>query len=182
MTKLYLTPKGFAEFFDYSFKSESDKVKAKCIENLYEIILQMSDSLEVCESPIEKLLHLSFIRCSLLHTSHPNTKEDPAWFNFTVVPQYIISLGEDITHRADFLLRIWDRKETNNVVEIVIECDGHDFHEKTKSQAKKDRSRDRKLQNMGYYVLRFTGSEIFEDSFQCVMEAISFGKKKIKPK
>jgi hypothetical protein len=43
---------------------------------------------------------------------------------------------------------------------LVIECDGHDFHEKTREQATKDKSRDRDLLNLGYPVMRFTGSEI----------------------
>lgn len=43
---------------------------------------------------------------------------------------------------------------------VVVECDGHDFHERTKEQAARDRKRDRRLQQLGYVVLRFTGSEI----------------------
>lgn len=55
----------------------------------------------------------------------------------------------------------------------VIECDGHDFHKRTKEQAAKDRSRDRELQQRGYRVLRFTGSEIWKDPFQCADEALT---------
>jgi len=55
----------------------------------------------------------------------------------------------------------------------VIECDGHDFHERTKEQAAKDRSRDRELQQRGYRVLRFTGSEIWKDPFGCADDALT---------
>lgn len=50
---------------------------------------------------------------------------------------------------------------------LVIECDGHDFHERTKRQAKRDRSRDRAFQQAGYTVFRFTGSEIYNDAWEC---------------
>ncbi|WP_160648073.1 endonuclease domain-containing protein [Chengkuizengella marina] len=48
-------------------------------------------------------------------------------------------------------------------LEIIIECDGHDFHEKTKEQAAHDKKRDRFLTEQGYFVLRFTGSEIVKE-------------------
>lgn len=46
---------------------------------------------------------------------------------------------------------------------VAIECDGHDFHEKTKKQAQHDKRRDRDLQILGWSVARFTGSEIVRD-------------------
>lgn len=53
---------------------------------------------------------------------------------------------------------------------IMIECDGHAFHERTKAQAAKDKSRDRQLQAGGFSVLRFTGSEIWADPSKCVRQ------------
>lgn len=55
---------------------------------------------------------------------------------------------------------------------LVIECDGHDFHEKTKEQAKRDKRRDRELSMAGTMVMRFTGSEINADPYGCAREAI----------
>ena len=52
---------------------------------------------------------------------------------------------------------------------VVIECDGHDFHERTKEQAEKDKRRDRVLQFYGYRVHRYTGSEIWRSSGECVL-------------
>jgi very-short-patch-repair endonuclease len=57
---------------------------------------------------------------------------------------------------------------------VVIECDGHDFHERTKEQAKRDKSRDRYMQSIGFRVLRFTGSEIHADALRCAHEAAEF--------
>lgn len=57
---------------------------------------------------------------------------------------------------------------------MVIECDGHNFHERTKAQAKRDRKRDRILQSLGYVVFRFTGSEIWRNPLQCANQAIEY--------
>ena len=43
-------------------------------------------------------------------------------------------------------------------IKIVAECDGHDFHEKTKDQVARDKSRVRDLEIAGWRILRFTGS------------------------
>jgi very-short-patch-repair endonuclease len=43
-------------------------------------------------------------------------------------------------------------------IKIVVECDGHDFHEKTKGQVARDKSRVRDLEIAGWRVLRFPGS------------------------
>lgn len=53
---------------------------------------------------------------------------------------------------------------------IIIECDGHDFHEKTKQQASRDKKRDRDLTTLGYAIYRFTGSEIFKNPSRCFDE------------
>ncbi len=50
---------------------------------------------------------------------------------------------------------------------IVVEVDGHDFHDRTKEQARRDKTRDRTLQSCGYKVFRFAGSEVWKDAFAC---------------
>jgi hypothetical protein len=49
-----------------------------------------------------------------------------------------------------------------------VEIDGHEWHEKTKEQAGKDKKRERDLLSEGYKVIRFTGSEIFHDPYKCI--------------
>lgn len=68
-------------------------------------------------------------------------------------------VGIDRYH-VDFLLA-YRRGGTREVRYAVIECDGHEFHERTKKQAEHDKKRDRRLQELGYPVLRVTGSEIW---------------------
>ena len=55
---------------------------------------------------------------------------------------------------------------------MVIECDGHNFHERTKEQASSDKERDRTLQKFGLLVFRYTGSDIWGDVFGCAHEAL----------
>ena len=57
-------------------------------------------------------------------------------------------------------------------VKLAVECDGHDFHEKTPEQAKRDKSRDRDLLNSGYPVMRFSGGEIHSDPRKCSEQVV----------
>ena len=67
--------------------------------------------------------------------------------------------------RLDFAMFCRDAK-------VAIELDGHEFHERTKDQAERDKSRDRLLQAAGWHVLRFTGSEVWRDAGACAQESI----------
>lgn len=79
-------------------------------------------------------------------------------------------------YRLDFLFQWGD---LSNPLKCAVEIDGHDFHEKTKEQAKRDKERDRALVAAGYTVLRFTGSEVYHNAEGCAREVLSFieGKK-----
>jgi very-short-patch-repair endonuclease len=56
-----------------------------------------------------------------------------------------------------------------NCSKFVVEIDGHEYH-KTKEQRYHDYVRERKLQKKGYYIIRFTASEVFVDADKCVKE------------
>lgn len=114
--------------------------------------------LNECESPIEQILAIqlnSVVR-------RIEMISEACLFE----PQERISVN-DKTYRVDFLMCAL-RGSRN--IQYVIECDGHDFHEKTKEQAKKDKCRDRDLTSAGYKVLRFTGSEIYNSPNGCANE------------
>lgn len=46
---------------------------------------------------------------------------------------------------------------------VAVELDGHDFHERTKEQASRDKKRDRSLLSKGWTTIRFTGSDVVRD-------------------
>lgn len=60
----------------------------------------------------------------------------------------------------------WDKR----LEAMVVECDGHEFHEKTVEQATRDKARDRLLQSCGLFVFRYTGSDIFNRCFDNAKE------------
>ena len=130
----------------------------------------MVNSLIDCESPIEQLLAL---------------KLNEKLYRYYSVQGDIEVLGnennskikiDDKTYRADILLEIAfkNKGKYTDILKLIIECDGHDFHERTKEQVKKDNERTRNLQKAGYEVLRFSGSEIYNNTNKCVNEIIKF--------
>lgn len=69
-------------------------------------------------------------------------------------------------YRVDVLLR-------TSRAAVAVELDGHQWHERTKRQAERDKSRDRDLLIAdGITTIRFTGSEIVRDARFCAEEAI----------
>lgn len=74
-------------------------------------------------------------------------------------------------YKLDLAIKLFSR---NKQLKIAIECDGHDFHEKTKEQASRDKKRDRYLQSQGWFVLRFTGSDIYNRGPECAEEVTQF--------
>lgn len=89
-------------------------------------------------------------------------------------PEILID-GESI--RADIL--IW--KPDDDSVKLVVECDGYDtHHDPNEDRLKhfktfiKDRKRDRKLQDLGYCVRRYSGTEINKTPFECAADLITF--------
>ena len=148
-------------FYDLGDKPES--IFSKCLADYasgMEAFFQ--DCISRCESPIEKLLLAAL--CSRMRLeftffiAHPIMPELGSIKNAVIcTPQ--VDIGP---YRADFVLL--DLRH-NPARRTVIECDGHNFHERTKDQAKRDRSRDRWFAAEGIPVLRFTGSEIYNDPF-----------------
>ena len=82
-------------------------------------------------------------------------------FKFVLHQQKV--LGE---YRVDFALTHAELPEL-----LAIEIDGHDFHERTKEQAARDRLRDRVLLRRGWATIRFTGSEVAWSALGCAREA-----------
>lgn len=65
---------------------------------------------------------------------------------------------------------IYQKNANDEESSAIVECDGHDFHEKTKEQVARDKKRDRYFQSLNMKVIRFSGSEIYKDPFACVDE------------
>ena len=133
---------------------------------------------EKCESPIEKILVAEFLRPwttqawdlrpevllppsgSIEHVEAPPIEGVYLWPQVTIGP-----------YRVDFIVGV--NANYNATSYVIVECDGHEFHERTKAQAQRDKARDRYLTGRGYRILRFTGSEIYRDPEAIWNEIIS---------
>lgn len=97
-------------------------------------------------------------------------REETRREKFKIHPQYKIG-----KYRVDFLI-VKKHNTAPHCELIAIECDGHDFHERTKEQAQRDKQRDRNLQKAGVKVYRFTGSEIWQTDGQCVLDSLGMSE------
>lgn len=76
---------------------------------------------------------------------------------------------KDVLTVADFYIQKRD-------VQLCVYTDGHTYHERTEDQAQRDKRIDRKLQELGFKVLRFTGKEVNENTDKIVTEIQSWLK------
>lgn len=74
---------------------------------------------------------------------------------------------ERIIARADFAF--WLGED----IALLVEVDGHEYHERSREQVMSDRSRDRKMMRCGLPVARFTGTEINREPKACTVEAFA---------
>jgi very-short-patch-repair endonuclease len=67
----------------------------------------------------------------------------------------------------------------NEEIKIAVECDGHDFHEKTPHQAARDSAKNGDLQIAGWRLLRFTGRQIRQNPKYCATRVAELAKNEI---
>lgn len=76
-------------------------------------------------------------------------------------------------YRADFGVMAKAYGKGNAIIKASLECDGHDWHERTKEQVSYGRKRDRQLNTLGIEVLHYPGSDVNRDARQCARDAIN---------
>lgn len=115
--------------------------------------------------------------------------EDFGDFNVKIISQHVIAddkyPGQKGHYRTDFTFEVlrdssikdktddgcfWIHRASEIFARLVVEVDGHEFHERTKEQAARDKSRDRYLTSNGYTIFRFTGSEVYRKPDQMAAE------------
>jgi very-short-patch-repair endonuclease len=148
----------------------------------------ISGWLSFCESPIEQRLglELAYAEVESVYKPRPFTLlYDDKDIDIDELEKYaplhnktreihnnqlylLYNQARILDYRVDFLILYRWKYGSDEIKKIVIECDGQDFHDRTKEQAARDRRRDNDLQLLGFDVLRFTGSQIYKDARGCV--------------
>jgi very-short-patch-repair endonuclease len=128
-------------------------------------------------SPIEQILYFAFETLRYVNgyvkDEPQETPNGPIIVGAGMTPQF--KIGE---YRVDFLAvyggyprhKDW----TQYKKEVVVECDSQEFHERTESERRYEKKRDRYLQSRGYKVFRFTGKEIKDKPFETAAEILSY--------
>ena len=163
---------GFKKITEEMFENEEWNLKDNVCSNIYHDLLcetgdfqyNLAYSLIDCESPIEQLLAVSLERINLLGFYHYNPFIDV----IAIDKQQEIRINKKTIYRVDFLITVHYKNQ--GMKGFVIECDGHEFHQKTKEQVEKDNQRTRDLQMKGFEVVRFSGTEIWHRSYKCACE------------
>lgn len=134
--------------------------------------------LNACGSPIEQLFAIAMMRHRYSYGICLVAPEPGCSFSGFFKSANDVSLQAGLFQQVpaslkarnvvvDFLLA-----DNDDAWALVIEIDGHEFHDRTKEQASRDKSRDRELLATGVHCIRFTGSEIWSDPDRCAEETI----------
>lgn len=127
------------------------------------------------DSPIEDIF---WIACHLQCASVGVEVNRSIWIG---PGQYARDQGIHITpqhpvgrYKADFLLEQERIGPDDILTPVIVELDGHNFHDKDKRQRSYEKARDREMQRAGYKVLHFTGSDVVADPLKVAFEALEF--------
>ena len=132
-------------------------------DTFYDFILATEFDYSDCDSPIEIMFAMAIdflLFARMVGITEVNRQEE-------------IKTDNNI-YRVDFEI-----KEYTKGLKIVVECDGHDFHEKTKEQVIQRDNRDYELKMAGYEVFHFSGSEIFNAPLASATKVLRYIERKI---
>ena len=124
-------------------------------------------------SPIEQIFYVAKESLGLMYL-------DELKFQIYFTSQeYVEAKGK--TYKPDFYVDSFCYKdeEYNFNKPILIELDGHDYHS-TKEQRNYDYERENNLKLEGYHILRFTGSQVYNEPFECVEKVYQYAFQLIK--
>lgn len=125
------------------------------------------------ESPIEQIFYIAW-------QSYIWTLQG----KYLLYPQREIQTGDNQKkYRVDFAIfqqrdiadsPIHENFSWGKNLKIAIELDSFTFHEKTPGQFEYEKKRDRALQEQGWRIFRFSGSEVLRDPGNCIVEIDNF--------
>lgn len=150
--------------------------------NLDQLNQRLIEGLSETESPIEKIFLIEFNFVSLIQPSwiEPNNVISGLFI------QHPVTVGKH-QYRVDFELLIdtidnYSLSNSPTATRIFIELDGHDFHEKTKEQVAHDKKRERDLSDKCDALLRYSGSEVYQDTSKVVKDVLTHAQNEFQTK
>ncbi len=125
------------------------------------------------ESPIEDLFLIAFMTMAASECEDVNQSPDLVGGQ-VVYPYglYIQPQAKVGKYRVDFLVSRVSSPLGKAFSPVIVELDGHDYHDKDKRQRAYEKARDRFMVKEGYAVLHFTGSEVVADPFKAAHEVL----------
>lgn len=157
-----------SKFLDKAATLHAQAVKNRFSQEMHANCLERGMS-----SPIE---HMFWIACHALCDAHYTAINPEPYFNHAgdmtfglgvfIQPQQPIG-----SYRVDFMISPNMGIESSSAP-VIVELDGHAFHDKDKRQRSYEKARDRFLVKQGYRVLHFTGSDVAADPFKVAHEAL----------
>lgn len=131
----------------FALALESHDPEGSFAGNQASIVRNSAEKLRKCESPAEARM--------LIHLHHEvgNLSE--------VETQFPLCDGD---FRADLACL------GPEPVLLAVEVDGHEWHERTKDQAERDKARERRIVSSGWAIARFAGSEVWRAPARCARE------------
>ncbi len=105
----------------------------------------------ICQSPLEQAMFLEFRNRDMEPILQRRIRKDGSFYDY---PEEVDS--ETILTIPDFYFE-------NDKTKVCVYADGKTYHYNNEYQGIRDRSIDIALQNLGYKVLRYTGSQIRND-------------------
>lgn len=149
------------------FNNLPASVKKIIVDQIDSYQQRIIDCLKKCETPIEQILALS------MNESWQLNHLDRHSIDLVAIEPQSEFICNEKTYRVDFCLVVFDYL-TKDGYAFIVECDGHDFHEKTKEQVKIRNDRDRNLTANGNKIIHFSGSEIFKNAPKCADDIYEF--------
>jgi len=124
---------------------------------------------QFADSPIEREMGQAIICCQELNGGVPPKVVRPGAPLIADTPLIVAPQRRIGEYRADLAIvcNATGRR-------LVVECDGHEFHEKNQQQAAHDKSRDRYFLTHGWPVMRFTGAEISRQVDLCLADVVAY--------
>lgn len=141
-----------AQFVDEHYKT--DKL---CLNCNYKLTHKCQECLFVLQSPLERQLFLELTNSNInFQSQYPLNWHGQ---NISIEGK---TYGDKNNNLKD-VLTVVDFYIEKRQTKLCVYTDGHTYHERTEEQAQRDRNIDRKLQELGFQVLRYTGKDVNEN-------------------